>query len=1300
MKKTTYLKINLISFFVLFACAGFLPVLGQQGTLTITKEGLPERSPGDTISYRLTYFYSNNTNEHATNVVIKDHFPSGDVSYISSDPAGQWNPLTNTITWTKDQIPTLGSLNTGYGIIHIRGKVGKKFIGSNYYPDGYYLSDAANIYSFSNYATIESDQLKLVDDTDNSQRSDTVTTTVQQKCTFTISQASGIIKSASSSELMYIISINNTGNIWNKWSLSSIQGGTGYQNLVVSFSDLFGQPLSNNETEWVAPGSSTLFLMKLVSPIGTNPSIGTGHPDNLTTVTATPIACGAPSSRSFTTPICGGNCPDYQYVSTYKLDNPDPAQAGTELTYRVIIYNSQNKAVSNIKLVETYPLHTTFVSSTTPTNNGSPVTYTMTGNNEWFFASLPMGMTTFFITLKLNDNIVNNTIITNRLNLFTNTYNNDTIPFSFFEENTLVLSAHDLWIEKTADKSFAQAGEIVTFTLNYGNKGNYKGDNVEITDNYDEVYMDVYNAGGGTDVNGELIWTFPGIMPIGTTGTITYQLKIKDPLPTGTSAIFNTVNIANHQNPLVSNDRDFSNNQDIYAVFVVELPDLVVTKTADKTSIKPGENLVYTITVTNTGDSDHIGGFTLTDLLPAGVSYFSSSPAGIYNSTANTITWTTASNTTLAVGSSINFNVEISGISPLLGGTNLENNVSVTSSVQEKSLENNTFKYFTPVDQNLWYGGTSTDWSVAANWTHNVVPGIGENIVFATAANNGGNAAVSDLILDTDRVIGDLVNLSDRALRIPVIDKTVSPVNNKRLTVNGKATVNSADRIIVESKKEQAAGALIFTDPSQNSSVQASVQFASISKPGTGTWPRVWQFFGSPVLGERHTYAFGPNVQGSIYGGDPTVNTIIRKYEEYLNLIDNAQEKWNDVSVTDLIVAYQGYEITQPQTKFDNADASPYVFRGLLVTHGEYIHPFTISPSPTYSRGNYILANPYVAPIFIGNMTTSDFVNLDPTIYIYNTGSRQDWLDNSGANETQIGDKPGTYSSVPISIANTIGKTQIPSMQGFMVKALSDGASETSFRFRYATVDKGSLTFDNEPMRVRAVSKSSNMNLNAIYPLIKMDVLGENSSDRLYLVTAENTTKSYDPSWDGIKSIAPNLVQLFVTDADGRRLQVNTDSDLSDTYIGLVSGGESFYTLRFTFNEQMFGTYSSLFIEDLTSGDIREITDGMTMTVSATAGTVNKRFKLSTSRVPTRVHSDKISEALKLAVNQSDIVIGNSTNENVQVTVYNLVGQPVFTRKIAAGLQTVKHGLSKGTYVIEAKTAVTGEKTILKSIIN
>ena len=588
---------------------------------------------------------------------------------------------------------------------------------------------------------------------------------------------------------------------------------------------------------------------------------------------------------------------------------------------------------------------------------------------------------------------------------------------------------------------------------------------------------------------------------------------------------------------------------------------------------------------------------------------------------------------------------------------------------------------------NLWYGTNSEDWGTPSNWTGNVVPLPTEDVIFATVQNYG-QEAIRDLVLDQNRTTRDIVNQSSRKLIVPI---------DKSLIVSRDANTGAASQLVLNSKINHANGAIVFEDLTLNQSVGATVKFASKSKPAVGdTWPRVWQFFGPPVRNKSLTELFGTTVQGSINGGDPGVNTIVRKYDESLSIQGNPQEKWGDIGLNDIVTPYYGFEVTQPQQKFLDADNMPYSFAGSLVTDPTNTLNFSISSSGIFSRGNYILSNPYASPILISNMTTADFVNIDPTIYIYNTGSRQDWLDNNGI--STVGNQPGTYTSIPINASTTIQNNQIPSMQGFMIKAISDGAPVTSFRFRYETVYKGSLTGINEPMRVRASENVQSEN--GIMPLIKMDILGVNSSDRVYLITVDGASKAYDPGWDGVKSLSSNVVQLFANDANGRKLQVNTDSDLNDTYVGLVSGGESTYTLRFTFNDEMYGLYNSLYIQDLLTGTTNEITNGMEMSVSATAGTVNQRFKLSASRISTSVHSDNISEALKLAFNQSDIIISNSTNENVQVTVYNLVGQPVFTKDIAAGLQTVKHGLSKGTYVIKAKTAVSGEKTILKSIIN
>src|SRR5690606_10111287 len=62
------------------------------------------------------------------------------------------------------------------------------------------------------------------------------------------------------------------------------------------------------------------------------------------------------------------------------------------------------------------------------------------------------------------------------------------------------------------------------------------------------------------------------------------------------------------------------------------------TKSADKQSVKAGEELTYTITVANTGDVDY-NSLTVSDNIPAGTTYKNGSASEGATVTGNTLTW-------------------------------------------------------------------------------------------------------------------------------------------------------------------------------------------------------------------------------------------------------------------------------------------------------------------------------------------------------------------------------------------------------------------------------------------------------------------------------------------------------------------------------------------------------------------------------------------------------------------------------------------------------------------------------------
>ena len=87
----------------------------------------------------------------------------------------------------------------------------------------------------------------------------------------------------------------------------------------------------------------------------------------------------------------------------------------------------------------------------------------------------------------------------------------------------------------------------------------------------------------------------------------------------------------------VYNDPLGSRYMYITEIYLLE-PAAKIGKTVDKEEAATGDELVYTLTVTN-NDNQPITKFTVTDTLPEGVTFVSSSPAVNLGADGQTITW-------------------------------------------------------------------------------------------------------------------------------------------------------------------------------------------------------------------------------------------------------------------------------------------------------------------------------------------------------------------------------------------------------------------------------------------------------------------------------------------------------------------------------------------------------------------------------------------------------------------------------------------------------------------------------------
>ncbi|NPA31480.1 MAG: DUF11 domain-containing protein, partial [Chloroflexi bacterium] len=188
----------------------------------------------------------------------------------------------------------------------------------------------------------------------------------------------------------------------------------------------------------------------------------------------------------------------------------------------------------------------------------------------------------------------------------------------------------DLRLSKSVDPASAGAGDTVTFTLTLTNDGPSVATDVEVTDVVPDGYTYVAGSIGGnagstsatitTDDTSAptLKWT---VEPLGSgeSVTLTFQATVK-----ASGNYTNTAEVtASDQYDPDSTPGNGDPNEDDYAttqITYIPRADLSLTKTVSPTTAGPGDQVTFTVTVTNNGPDDATN-VEVTDQLPSGYTY-------------------------------------------------------------------------------------------------------------------------------------------------------------------------------------------------------------------------------------------------------------------------------------------------------------------------------------------------------------------------------------------------------------------------------------------------------------------------------------------------------------------------------------------------------------------------------------------------------------------------------------------------------------------------------------------------------
>ena len=358
---------------------------------------------------------------------------------------------------------------------------------------------------------------------------------------------------------------------------------------------------------------------------------------------------------------------------TANITNPN---FGDKVDYTVTVTNDGIGDANNVVIVDMLGEGLTFVSAS---DNGvwDPVKRTVT-----WIVDLAKGESKVFsviATVSGYGNVTNSLVVGNKTAGV-----NVTVP--------------EIIPDKTVDNEIPNFGDNVTYTVKVTNDGIGDANNVVITDVLDKG-LKFLNATGNFTYDEK-------------TGTITWTVD----LDKGETKTFN-VNVAVLGYGVLPNTVAVGNKT---AVRNITVPEIITVKEVNSSAIHIGDEITYTITVSNSGKINATN-VVIRDILPEGLKFINASNGGVYDPVTGIITWILNITANSTVDLTVDVCVNKSG--------NITNTVNVGNKTSNCTIESGDI-----VDLEIHIVADKSEIYV------------GDNIVYTvTVINNGPNDAINTI---------------------------------------------------------------------------------------------------------------------------------------------------------------------------------------------------------------------------------------------------------------------------------------------------------------------------------------------------------------------------------------------------------------------------------------------------------------------------------------------------------------------------------------------------------------------------
>jgi uncharacterized repeat protein (TIGR01451 family) len=229
-----------------------------------------------------------------------------------------------------------------------------------------------------------------------------------------------------------------------------------------------------------------------------------------------------------------------------KRDEPSEfVEAGGHLTYTISISNTGNGNATLVKITETLPINTNFITTTGDYTSYEPSTPSAGQVITWEMGSLigegeERKVVTLVVTVTTP--LTDGTIITNTANVTCEEGVSDTYTIT-----TTVRSTPILRISKKANRDVMLSGTELVYTISYENTGNMVATGVVITDILAgaNVRFDGYSLPPSGETDNTIYWEIPSLGIEGQTILVTVTANVLS--PTTITTITNTVILDSEQ---------------------------------------------------------------------------------------------------------------------------------------------------------------------------------------------------------------------------------------------------------------------------------------------------------------------------------------------------------------------------------------------------------------------------------------------------------------------------------------------------------------------------------------------------------------------------------------------------------------------------------------------------------------------------------------------------------------------------------------------------------------------------------